>query len=210
MTLERPGPVEGSRPDLHAVPAGDDRPRDPLSVARKALDEAVPGAAADSVPKTVPEPVSEPVPEPDLLPDYVEYRSGSLPRVVLAGLFLVTVVAAVLLLFWSVSVSSGTGTFAAVTLGAAAGMLWWAMLAADPTVVSVSQGVLEVTRGDQAVRVDLRSTRTRVDLGLDVRSPRWRTVVRLPGQADIVIRRRQVNVREFVAIVGHHRRAAGA
>lgn len=211
MTLEQhPDPAEEARPGLHAVPTADDRPRDPLSIAREALDDAAPGTGTE--PETVarPDSMTGPAPGLDWLPDYVEYRSGSLPRLVLAGLFVVTVVAAVVLLFWAVSVSSGTGIFGAVTLGVAAGMLWWAMLAWDPTVISVGRGRLEVARGENVVSVDLRSARTRVDLGLDVRSPRWRTVVRLPGEVDLVIRRRQVDVREFVAVVAAHRRAAGA
>lgn len=197
-----------------AGPTGATGGHDPVQVLRTALgaEETTRQPAARPAPQPAPQidPVVHPEVDPDWLPDYVEWRSGSLPRTLLGGAFVVVVVAAVVALFWAVSISSGTALFAAACLGGAAGMLWWAMLEWSPTVVSVSRGLLEVARGDRAVRVDLRSARTRVDLDLDVRSPRWRTVVSHPGTGDVVLRRRHVKVRQFVEIVGHHRRAAGA
>lgn len=184
------------------------RPLNPLDVARDAQQQP---AAEEQAPRHAarrrilprlpgkPGPVAEP--EPEWLPDYVEYRTTNLPQVALGVLFVGTVVAAVISLFWAASVGSGSGLVATGVLALAAGALWWALLEWAPTVVSLSQGQLEVARGERTRRFDLRSTSTRVDLGANPRALRWRAVVSRPGEPPVVIRRQHVKARQFCEIV---------
>ena len=152
-------------------------------------------------PTPVREAEAEPEPLPAWIPAFVEYRTSELTRLLLGALFTVTVVVAVVALFWAASVGSGVGLLATGVLGLAAAMLWWGLLGWAPTVVSLSRGQLEVARGERVRRFDLRSTDTRVDLGHDPRSLRWRAVVSRPGERDVVIRRQHVKTRQFCQIV---------
>lgn len=185
--------TEPASPEPVSPPATPPAGPEPIAVAAAALSDR----SADQ-------------PPPPWLPDYVEYRSGRLPRLVLGCLFVPTVVAAVVALFWAAGVGSTLGLVSAAALAGAAVMLFRALLEWAPTVVSLSGGRLEVSRGDRVVQVDLCSPSTRVVLGEDPRSLGWRTIVSRPGERDLVIRRRHVRARQFAQIVGHHRRTLGA
>lgn len=196
--LDEHGP--GSAPARQPATGSASPPRDPLQVARDAQQQP---AAEEQAPRHAARREVQPRPtgEPEALPDYVEYRTTSLPQVALGVLFVGTVVAAVISLFWAASVGSGSGLVATGVLALAAGALWWALLEWAPTVVSLSQGQLEVARGERTRRFDLRSTSTRVDLDPNPRSLRWRAIVSRPGEPPVVIRRQHVKAAQFCEIV---------
>ncbi len=134
----------------------------------------------------------------------MEYSPSHLRLYVLAGVFVGASVVAVLMIF--LAVQDGTsnsllraGAVLAIALAAA-----WLMLGWEPTVVSVRDGVLEVSRGSRGQRADLRDPRVTAESSGKPASPGWKLTVNRPEEKAIVIRGNQVRRRQFARIVAWH------
>ncbi len=157
-------------------------------------------------PRQIPTP-TEPAPEPQrsAIPSFVEYSPSELRNYALGAVLVVASVAAVITLFL-VAPDPDTGGFVLVLcLGLLAAAAGWGLASWKPTVVSIRDGILEVSRGDQEDTYDLRDPDTRVDLGTRTGSPSWRAKVASPDGPTTVITAREVKARHFTEIVEHHR-----
>ncbi len=82
---------------------------------------------------------------------------------------------------------------------------WWGLLSWTPTIVSLSGSVLEVARGSDGERFDLRSPKLMIDVDDDPGSRNWRTTITRPNGTELVIPASAVDPTEFSAIVKHYR-----
>lgn len=139
------------------------------------------------------------------VPAFVEYSSGDAPRYVAGAVLLVASVVAVLVLVSAIADSSGSGVFVAALLALLAAGASWVLTRWEPTVVTVRDGRLEVTRGDDGDYFDLRDPATEVHLDGNPSSPTWRARFSEPEGSRATLRRTQVKARQFVDIVEHHR-----
>jgi hypothetical protein len=182
---------------------------DPISRLREALTAVVQEQDPHVASRPLPPPAAIEQPPPVRVPGFVEYRPGNAPRHLLGTLFVATAVVAVVTMFSAVEDGSRAGGLLAVALGVLAAMLWWALLSWMPTVVSISQGILEVARGARSERFDLGDPATSVGLRGSVRSPGWRAEVSRPDGARVVLRRHRVRPAQFVDLVQHYRHGLG-
>ena len=193
--------VVGPEPEDEAEPGDEAAPED--EAAREAEVE----------PDTQPEPQSEtqPEPEPALpagVPRFVEYSPTHVRGYLLGGVFVLASVAAVLTLFVAVSESSVAALVIAagcVVLGVVA---WWALLAWRPTVVSIREGVLDITRGGHTETFELADPSTSVEFSGKPGSPTWTAVVRSKNGPRTILKSSHVKPRQFERIVRHHRAPA--
>lgn len=203
-----PGPV--AMLTDHEEPSADhDPPPEPEHAA----------VAPEPVTMLTPDPEPDATPEPDTAPEtdhqegrgnkavpaFVEYSSGDAPRYVAGAVLLVASVAAVLVLVSAIADSSGSGVFVAALLALLAAGASWVLTRWEPTVVTVRDGRLEVTRGDDGDYFDLRDPATEVHLDGNPSSPTWRARFSEPEGSRATLRRTQVKARQFVDIVEHHR-----
>ncbi len=138
------------------------------------------------------------------VPSFVEYRQSEAWRWLIGAAFAVLSVLAVVVVFAAVARPSGRAFAFALVITAAAGLAWWAFLNWSPTIVSISNGILEVTHGDRATSVELCDAADRLELSGDPGSRSWRAVVQRPEGGQLTIRARQVKTAEFQSIVRHH------
>ncbi len=113
--------------------------------------------------------------------------------------------AAVLTLFRALPDSDTGGFVLVVCLALLAAGAGWALSAWNPAVVSIRDGVLEVTRSGHSDEFDLRDPETSVDLGSDPKSPSWKAKVANPDGKRVTIGARDVKARHFSEIVDYHR-----
>ena len=154
--------------------------------------------ARESATATVPAGAAAPIPR------FIEFRSTSLLRWVVGAVFVVCAVAAVIATFRAVSAGSNDVVLAAVGLTALAMLSWWALLRWTPPIVSVSDGLLEVSRGATAASWDLRDPATEITFRGRPSSRSWRAVLRGPSGRPTTIRARQVDPAQFVDVVEHY------
>ena len=154
--------------------------------------------AKESTTATVPAGAAAPIPR------FIEFRSTSLLRWVVGAVFVVCAVAAVIATFRAVSAGSSDVVLAAVGLTALAMLSWWALLRWTPPIVSVSDGLLEVSRGATAASWDLRDPATEITFRGRPSSRSWRAVLRGPSGRPTTIRARQVDPAQFVDVVEHY------
>ena len=139
------------------------------------------------------------------VPAFVEYSSGDAPRYVAGAVLLVASVVAVLVLVSAIADRSGSAFFVAVLLGVLAAGASWFLTRWEPTVVTLRDGRLEVTRGDDGDYFDLSDPATEVHLDGNPGSPTWRARFSEPEGSKATLRPTQVKARQFVDIVEHHR-----
>ena len=84
---------------------------------------------------------------------------------------------------------------------------WWALLSWSPPVVSVSNGLLELARGSNALTWDLRDPATEITFRGRPSSRSWRAVLRSEGGKPVTLSSRQVDPDQFVEIVEHYQAA---
>jgi hypothetical protein len=161
--------------------------------------EAVPDSGADTPAVEAGEPA---------LPQFVEYKPRGAQRPVLGVLFVAAAVFAVVAIFWAVSKGSQAATGIAVGVTGFALAFWWGLLSWTPTIVSINGAILEVARGSDGERFDLRSPELKIDLDDDTASRNWRTTITRPNGTELVIPASAVDTVEFTAIVGHYRAEA--
>lgn len=210
----------GPRPELVPEPAGSitaeeepTRPAPTVSTPRQV--EAPPTPVALPEPAQTDEPRQHPVmgaqdppavadPATGSVPSFVEYRQSEAWRWLIGAAFAVLSVLAVVAVFAAVGQPSGRRTAFALVATAAACLAWWALLNWAPMIVSISNGVLEVTHGDRATSVDLGTASDRLELSGEPGSRAWRAVVRRPEGGQLTIHARRVDTAEFTSIVQHY------
>jgi hypothetical protein len=138
------------------------------------------------------------------IPRFIEFRSTSLLRSVFGAVFVVCAVGAVIAIFRAVSGGSSEVILAAAGLTALAMVSWWALLSWTPPIVSVSDGLLEVSRGTKAVSWDLRDPATQITFRGRPSSRSWRAVLRGATGKPATISARQVDPAQFVEVVEHY------
>jgi hypothetical protein len=175
------------------------------------------GAVVDTRPEPGPEPEPEPAPGPEPEPEpaaededqdipvFAEYSPSDLPSYLLGATVVIASVAAVLALFRVAPAPSAGGFVVVICLAAIAVAAGWGLASWQPTIVSIRDGVLEVARAGREEEFDLRDPATRVELGRDPGSPRWKATVTRPDGRAATIDARQVKARHFTRIVEHHR-----
>lgn len=178
-------------PEVDAHPDADEQP-DAETVA-----EPVESTTADS-----------PRPDHAQPPQFVEYKPRGAHRPLLGVLFVAAAVFAVVAIFWAFSKGSQSATGIAIGVTGFALAFWWGLLSWTPTVVSVHGAILEVARGSDGERFDLRSPRLRIDVDDDTASRNWRTTITRPNGTELVIPASAVDTDEFTEIVNHYRAEA--
>lgn len=140
-----------------------------------------------------------------VIPEHVEYRRRASYRPLLGILFVVAAVLAVVAIFWAVSQGGSSSIGIAIGVTAFALAFWWGLISWTPTVVSVDGPILEVTRGADGERFDLRDPDLDIDVGDDTASRSWRATITRPDGTELVIPASAVDAHEFTAIVQHYR-----
>jgi hypothetical protein len=138
------------------------------------------------------------------IPRFIEFRSTSVLRYVFGALFVVCAVAAVIAIFRAVSAGSGEVIVAAAGLTALAMLSWWAVLSWTPPIVSISNGLLEITRGAKALSWDLRDPATEITFRGRSSSRSWRAILRDATGRPATISARHVDPLQFVEVVEHY------
>jgi hypothetical protein len=138
------------------------------------------------------------------IPRFVEFRPGNALQYVFGTLFTIFSVGAVIGIFWAVSEGSGEAVLGAAALTALSMASWWALLNWTPPVVSISNGLLEVSRGNSSDTWDLRDEDTELTFVGRPSSRRWKTVVRTPDGKPVTIAARDVDAAQFTEIVEHY------
>ena len=85
---------------------------------------------------------------------------------------------------------------------------WWALLGWRPTVVSIREGVIDVTRAGHTDRFELADPSTTVEFSGRPGSPTWTAVLRTKNGPRTILRSSHVKPRQFERIVRHHRATA--
>jgi hypothetical protein len=209
---------DAATPEPQAEPAADVAP-DP-----EAEPEPEPEAASE--PESAPEPelapaALEPTPEPEPapaaadvaptpadIPRFVEYSPTSVRGYALGAVFLVAAVTGVLTLFLAVSEDSSAALVIAGGCVVLALVAWWALLSWKPTVVSIREGVLDITRGERSDRFELTDPATVVEFRGRPGSPSWTATVKHVNAPRTILRSSHVKPRQFEQIVRHHRAQA--
>ena len=135
----------------------------------------------------------------------MEYSPTHVRGYVLGTVFVVASVAAVLTLFVAVSDGSVPALLIAGGCMVLALVAWWALLGWKPTVVSIEEGTMEITRGGRTERFELTDASTVVEFGGRPGSPTWTATVRSGNGPRTVLRSSQVKPRQFERIVRHYR-----
>jgi hypothetical protein len=123
---------------------------------------------------------------------------------VFGGLFTVFAAGAVIAIFWAVSEGTQDAVLGAAGLTAFAMLSWWALLSWSPPIVSISNGLLEIARGNRSVGWDLRDPATEVTFRGRPTSRTWKAVLRGDGGKPVTISARQVDPTQFTEIVRHY------
>ncbi len=144
------------------------------------------------------------------MPRFVEYSPTHLRGYLLGGVFVVAAVAAVITLFVAVSDDSSSALVVAGGCIVLALVAWWALLGWKPTVVTIEEGVLEVTRGGHTERFELTEPSTSVTFAGRPGSPSWAATIRNDNGPRTVLRPSHVKPRQFERIVRHYRATSGS
>jgi hypothetical protein len=226
-----PEAVPEPRLSVVAPPPAEPEPREPpqLAVVETPPDESVAEPEPEAEPELEPEPEPEPEPQPEPgpepsdkapaqkpveaerpsdIPRFVEYSPTHVRGYLLGGVFVAASVAAVLTLFVAISDSSAPALVIAGGCMLLALVSWWALLGWKPTVVTIEEGVLDVSRGGHSERFELTDPATVVDFAGRPGSPTWTATVRNNNGPRTVLRPSQVKPRQFERIVRHHRAPA--
>jgi hypothetical protein len=140
-----------------------------------------------------------------VIPERVEYKPRASYRPLLGILFALAAVLAVVAIFWAVSHGGRSSIGIAIGVTAFALVFWWGLISWTPTVVSVDGPILEVTRGADGQRFDLRDPDLVIDVDDDTASRSWRATITRPDDTELVIPASAVDPDEFTAIVQHYR-----
>ena len=154
--------------------------------------------------------MAEPAPRPPDVPRFVEYSPTHLRGYLLGGVFVVAAVAAVITLFVAVSDNSSAALVVAGGCLVLALVAWWALLGWKPTVVTIEEGALEVTRGGHTERFELTEPSTSVTFAGRPGSPSWAATIKNDNGPRTVLRSSHVKPRQFERIVRHYRGTSGS
>jgi hypothetical protein len=208
--VPEPEPEPEPAPESHlSVVAAPPEPEPEAEVEPEAEPEAEP--PADAEPEPAPEPTAaEPEPEveverPSDIPRFVEYSPTHLRGYLLGAVFLVASVTGVLTLFVAVRDDSSAALVIAGGCMVLALVAWWALLGWKPTVVTIREGVLDITRGGHSEQFELTDPSTVVEFGGSPGSPRWTATIRNKNGPRTVLRSSHVKPRQFERIARHYR-----
>jgi hypothetical protein len=137
----------------------------------------------------------------------VEFRPGNVVNYVFGALFTVFAAGAVIAIFWAVSDGGSNAILGAAGLTALAMLSWWALLSWSPPIVSVSNGLLERSRGSRTQAWDLRDPATAITFHGRPSSRSWKAVLQADGSKPVTISARHVDPAQFVEIVEHYQAA---
>ena len=204
-----PEPPPEVEPQQHAQP----EPEPPAEPVQEASDKTDPEAEADrSTTKRPAQPGSgPPVLEEEKqrarsdIPRFVEYSPTNVRGYLLGSVFLVSAVAGVLTAFVALSEDSTPALVIAGGCGVLALVSSWALISWKPTVVSIREGVLEITRGEHSDRFELEDPSTVVEFSGRPGSPAWTAMVKHSNGPRTILRSSHVKPRQFERIVRHHR-----
>jgi hypothetical protein len=170
-------------------------------------DEAVVDAPAgeEVSPEASPELTTSEDDHGPVVPEHVEYKRRASYRPLLRVLFVVAAVLAVFAIFWAVSQGGPASIGIAIGVTAFALAFWLGLISWTPTVVSVDGPILEVARGADGERFDLRAPDLDIDVDDDTASRSWRATITRPDDTELVIPASAVDPHEFTAIVQHYR-----
>src|SRR5699024_1441360 len=130
--------------------------------------------ASSAASRPAPEPRTPRVPQVEEPADeFVEYRSSGIPRLIMGTIFVIAAVGAVLAIFFSVEDGSAPSILLVVSLVLISLACWWGLLSWSPRIISVSDGLLEVARGAQSERFDLRDPSLDISIGDSPESRDW-------------------------------------
>lgn len=209
-------------PPVEPTPAGQPQ----LAVVETPPDDPEPEAEPEPEPEPEPETESEsePAPEPETepesepkaqapaeqerpsdIPRFVEYSPTNARGYLLGGVFVAASVTAVLTLFVAINDNSAAALVIAGGCMVLALVSWWALLGWKPTVVTIEEGVLDISRGGHSERFELTDPTTVVDFAGRPGSPTWAATVRRQNGPRTVLRASQVKPRQFERIVRYHR-----
>jgi hypothetical protein len=223
-----PDPEPEADPEAELEPESEPepeaRPEPHLSVVETPAEpEAEPEPEAEAEAEPQPEPEAEPTAEepaaeepaieeppaaperPSDIPRFVEYSTTHIRGYLLGAVFVVASVTAVLTLFVAVRDSSAAALVIAGGCMLLALVAWWALLGWKPTVVSITEGVLEITRGGHSETFELTDPSTYVNFNGRPGSPAWAATVRNGNGPRTVLRSSHVKPRQFERIVRHYR-----
>jgi hypothetical protein len=189
--------------DTEAQDKTEPEPEAPRDSEPEAEAETQPEAAVEPEPEAETQLTPEQTDEADF-PSFVEYSPSHLPLYALGAVFVAASVISVLMIF--LAVQDGTtnsllraGAVLVIALAAA-----WLILGWEPTVVSVRDGLLEVSHGSRGQKADLRDPHVIAESSGKPGSPAWKLTVRRPEGKPIVVRGYQVHRRPFARIVAWH------
>jgi hypothetical protein len=189
---------------VEAVPETepDDSSYENLFAEEPVADEDV----ADEEPAAHVETDDEPADSPDAepVPRFVEFQpAGSLTYLFMA-LFVAFAIGAVVTIFWAVSAGGTPAVVSAVGLTLLAMATWWALLNWTPAIVSISNGVLEISRGSDAVTWDLGDESTSIVTSGKTDSRAWKAVLKDEAGKSHTLTPSNVDPEQFMTIVDHY------
>ena len=177
-------------------------PDDAEDVAPAPADVPAPSAARAPGPRPVTAPVRRESAEP--IPRFVEFRPGNVVSYIFGAFFTVFAVGAVITIFWAVSDGRSQAILGAAGLTALAMLSWWALLNWSPPIVSVSNGLLELSRGSRARSWDLRDPDTEITFRGRPSSRSWKAILRDDDGKPVTISARNVDPAQFTELVEHY------
>jgi hypothetical protein len=175
---------------------------DPVEPVVETVEADVPAAAAGRPAHRGTPTRSRATAEP--VPRFVEFRPGNVLAYVFGTLFTIFSVGAVLTILWAVSDGGSRSIIGAAALTALAMVSWWALLNWAPPVVSISNGILEVSRGSKSKSWDLRDPDTHITFRGRPSSRTWKAALRTDEGRTVTIPARLVDPAQFVQLVEHY------
>ena len=154
-----------------------------------------------------------PLPGPELqrtpeqsaaVPAFVEYTPSGAMAYVLGGVVVVASVAAVVTLVAASTEPDPGGLLLGIFFGALAALAEWALSNWTPTIISIRNGDLALSRGTHVQHIDLRDAETQFGPGEKPGFRRWRTTITDREGHKAVIGAWQVKARHFTEIVEYH------
>ena len=138
----------------------------------------------------------------------MEYSPTSTRAYIIGTVFVIASVAGVLTIFVAVKEESAAALVVAAGSFLLALVSWWGLLSWKPTIVTIREGVLEVSRGGRVDSYELTDSSTVVEFTGRPGSPTWTATVRTANGPRTILRANQVKPRQFERIVRYHRGAA--
>ncbi len=142
---------------------------------------------------------------PSTITRFVQFEPGSGHRYLLGAVSVVASACAVLAALWGIETGSGRAFGLAAVAAVLAALNWWALLNSAPNLVSIREGMLDVSRGADVESFDLREPSTPLVMSGDTRSRSWKATLKTPSGHVITLTARDVDPSQFAELVGNYR-----